>query len=719
MDPAQAWQHVLEQLQIQLPKASFDTWVRDAVPVSCEGGRFTIGVRNAYARDWLEVRLTATIVNLLSGILDRPVEVCWTVVPEVEEEIPTPDADAPPVEETGAPDKDLLVEAHYDLAYDEIVIPDHVTLVPRYFLRHLRLIGPDLAWLYLGFRQAAFNAGARSGTKRERFSGKTIAALSGIAVSTFWNRIGKDETWKRLRGLVTTTEAAPAWDLNSATPKRLPRRYVVAMSLPLTAVDARSLRTWLTANLERMGGPEGVIEAAAETPLDELLPPDTQAQECDVPESVSEILRTLFGVSLPPERMAALATRLNKHIMPDKDRLGVTHFFVEHILPHLSAGPGWMLTLLRDRCYVNRDTGEVRNQVRITNGYAEIASWMGVTPETVWRWLQGKHSESRGRSKASKGGSKRGPGRLANMPGKLTNPVLRIYARETTGKVPSIWTSPRSFDILLSEVPDEILEAAFDEPASQALDYALSTDDELSSDDCAVCSIGMALFSTPSKQTARFVVSGDAITARFVASDDPITARYVDDSRAVCSIVTARFVDHLRAVCRVFKSLNYLTPITNDSPTPLPPSTERRPVRGSGNQAYWDFDFLMANNQVERSEAIRRRQKQTGASIGSLTQGFVSWLLYAYSPSGRRVDDPVALAAKRLLQNVHTGAGSDYDCLARLRPFELRALFDQDLAGVLYEVPDTIEKDVYTVKFGDLSRSYKRELYRRLFGGED
>ena len=87
---------------------------------------------------------------------------------------------------------------------------------------------------------------------------------------------------------------------------------------------------------------------------------------------------------LPAERLESLSTRLHKHIMPDTDRLGMTHFFVEHILPHLGPGPGWMLTLLRDRCWVNRETGEVRNQVTVSGGYAEIAGWMGLSrPMTV------------------------------------------------------------------------------------------------------------------------------------------------------------------------------------------------------------------------------------------------------------------------------------------------------------------------------------------------
>ncbi len=692
MDPELAWQSALGQLQMEMPKASFDTWVRDTSLVSYQEGLFTIGVQNAYARDWLESRLASTVTRLLMGMMDQDVNVQFVVssveVPSKESVEAGDNAREPGETKYNGPDE-VEIEASYDLAYDEIVAPEHVTLVPRYFLRHLRLIGPDLSWLYLGFRQAAYNTGARSGVKRERFSGKAIAALSGITERTFWNRVADAGTWKRLQGLVTTTEAAPEWDVNSATPRRLPRRYIVAMTLPLTAADARSLRTWLTATIDKLGSLEKTIEVAVEASLEELLPSDTRAQEDDAPETVTAIIRSLFGETISAEHLSALATRLHKHIMPDNDRMGVSHFFTEHILPHLGTGPGWMLTLLRDRCYVNKETGEMRNRVKISGGYAEVASWIGVTPGTIWRWLNGKHSASRGRSKPREGKGKQcGPGRQASEIGKLANPVLRVYLKEIEAgrSGQSLETAPRTFDVLLDEIPMEILEAAFNEQTSRDLDRALASE----GDNRAVCSIGNG------------------------------------DIRAVCSIGFARFAEADRAVCRVFKSLNHLNPISNDSPTPLSPSAEARipsaigqlSWRGRGNLAFWDFDLLMLNNQVAKAREIRERQKATGANIERLAQGFVSWLLYAYSPSGQRIDHPVALAAKRLLENVHAGAGGDFDCLALLRPFELKALFDQDFAGKLWEAKETIGKDIYTVNYRQLVEPRKRELYRRLFGGE-
>jgi chromosomal replication initiator protein len=96
MNAEQAWQSVLGQLQMEMPRASFDTWVRNTRPVSYQNGTLTIGVHNAYARDWLESRLASTVSRLLVGILNATVAVNFIVngnaiEPAVDETSPLPD----------------------------------------------------------------------------------------------------------------------------------------------------------------------------------------------------------------------------------------------------------------------------------------------------------------------------------------------------------------------------------------------------------------------------------------------------------------------------------------------------------------------------------------------------------------------------------------------------------------------------------------------------
>ncbi len=79
MDAQSAWQAAVGQLQIEMSKASFETWVRSAELVKYDQGIFTVGVQNAFARDWLEKRLTSTVVRLLDGLMEGPQKVEFIV----------------------------------------------------------------------------------------------------------------------------------------------------------------------------------------------------------------------------------------------------------------------------------------------------------------------------------------------------------------------------------------------------------------------------------------------------------------------------------------------------------------------------------------------------------------------------------------------------------------------------------------------------------------
>jgi chromosomal replication initiator protein len=88
MKAEQAWQAALGQLQMEMTKASFDTWVKDAQFLSYEDGVFIIGVANAYARDWLEGRLSSKVTRSLTGIMNRTIEVRFVVWQELKQDQP-------------------------------------------------------------------------------------------------------------------------------------------------------------------------------------------------------------------------------------------------------------------------------------------------------------------------------------------------------------------------------------------------------------------------------------------------------------------------------------------------------------------------------------------------------------------------------------------------------------------------------------------------------
>jgi chromosomal replication initiator protein len=86
MNAERLWQATLGQLQMEMPRASYDTWVRDAELLTYEDGEFVIGVQNAYARDWLDDRLRSTVKRILTGFLGRSTEVRFVVWQENRDE---------------------------------------------------------------------------------------------------------------------------------------------------------------------------------------------------------------------------------------------------------------------------------------------------------------------------------------------------------------------------------------------------------------------------------------------------------------------------------------------------------------------------------------------------------------------------------------------------------------------------------------------------------
>jgi len=89
MKPEKVWQAALGELQLQMTKATFDTWVKQTHVVAYEDGTFIIGVQNGYAKDWLDNRLMGTVKRTLAGILNRSVEVRFTVhTPTIQAEEP-------------------------------------------------------------------------------------------------------------------------------------------------------------------------------------------------------------------------------------------------------------------------------------------------------------------------------------------------------------------------------------------------------------------------------------------------------------------------------------------------------------------------------------------------------------------------------------------------------------------------------------------------------
>lgn len=75
MNARQIWQVALGELQLQVSKANFDTWVKNTSVVSFDGSTFVLGAPNTFAKEWLETRFLTQIGQALAGVVGSSVEV--------------------------------------------------------------------------------------------------------------------------------------------------------------------------------------------------------------------------------------------------------------------------------------------------------------------------------------------------------------------------------------------------------------------------------------------------------------------------------------------------------------------------------------------------------------------------------------------------------------------------------------------------------------------
>ena len=71
LSPETAWKAALGELEMQMTRATFTTWLQGTRALSWVDDEFVVGVRNDFAKDWLENRLLDLIVRTLSGVANR------------------------------------------------------------------------------------------------------------------------------------------------------------------------------------------------------------------------------------------------------------------------------------------------------------------------------------------------------------------------------------------------------------------------------------------------------------------------------------------------------------------------------------------------------------------------------------------------------------------------------------------------------------------------
>jgi hypothetical protein len=428
------WSQVLHQLQLDMPKASYETWAKDTQALSLEKNVLTICARNAYAKDWLESRMTAIVQNILKGMLDHPVSVRFI---SRENPMGVEEADEEPADE----ESELDIEPVQWLDYDRIVQP-HKQVVVKGYLRRLGMeIGPKAIWLYVGFHQAAWRAQEKNPSGIKTLHSQDVMRFSGLSNGAFWRLLKHTVIQQHLQGLVQRAEAQAARRFRrgrDGRPHRAPIRYQVFMTPRLTRADAAAVHARMKALLEKHNSITNVLQEMldASDVMELLAPLDVKLSHPPL-NTVMDMAQMETGSTFSPEN-ERLAQQLHRRIISMLGDIHIPHYFItETIRRHnLTPAQAWLITVSRDMAFINSRTGERRDLVTFKRGYLEMAELIGSGRyKTVQTWLNPHWNEQRGGNLSRF---------LMEMPMPDSNPDIDLRVE----------SMPRAFRVLLEEPLD-------------------------------------------------------------------------------------------------------------------------------------------------------------------------------------------------------------------------------------------------------------------------
>ena len=431
-DTQQAWSSVLAQLQMDMPRASFETWVLGTEALALDNDVLTVSTRNEYARDWLESRLTSTVQRLLVGILNRSVSVQFIVGDTPQEETEVEEADEP----------ELDIEPVQWLDYDRIVQP-HKQVVVKGYLRRLGMeIGPKAVWLYIGFHQAAWRVHADGRETGMALHSWDVMRFSGLSFGAFWRSLRHKGIQADLQGLVERMEAPHERSYRrgrDGRPHRRPVKYQVCMTPRLTRADAAAIHARLKELLEQGTSlPDALKQLLSIEEVMHLLAPVESTKANSHCNTVMDMVRLETSDDTTSE-IQHLAQELHRRIINCLGDIHIPHYFItETIKRHnLTPAQAWLVTVARDMAYIHARTGERRDRVTFKRGYQEMAELIGSSRyKTVQAWLNRDWtSEQRG-------------GDMSRFLKEVEPHESRTYADLRVD------TMPRSFQVLLDEPLD-------------------------------------------------------------------------------------------------------------------------------------------------------------------------------------------------------------------------------------------------------------------------
>jgi len=659
--PEKAWQAALANLQMDMSRAAFETWVKPACLEDFDDGTFVISCMNSYGRDWLSDRLTSTLERFLCGVMNREIKVRFIVK---DQEYDLDNSSDENDEYSSETDSDPIeLDILYRSIRDSLLEPGRVVRLPVYFLRWLPYVQSQVIFVVMALWQEYYLASggkAHKGNNKVSVRAEQVCQWAGISRAQFFRLL---QPGSALYWFARKTETDYEVDKRTGRAKKSSNKYVL-LDTPLTLGDAEDLKAFLLDHRFRES-PVSALQAAVTADPKQILnypvhlPPDNFGTMQPRYLTVQEIVRDLVGRRLTPE-LTTLADQLADRILAQGEFILVSWYFLKNWLPALGADAAMLILVLRNLCYFNDETGELRDEVWIEGGYEAIAQRLGIkNPRTVATWLPAKID--RGKRKDE-----------------LTDRTDQEFARR------------QRLQDLLGRFVDRT-DHRVNSSGSYAWKFKVQRVDPLIPQHEIIWRVASSLLADCEDQgilddlyswldiepngCIETVKNGSKVVLRLSNStngcSETLTA-ILNDCFETLDLEGKDCFETLLKTLKRFKDSQKEkdTSSTQDSSNLSADDPDLQAVAAvTDSKGNWDLEKLLARADKKNRQILLNQEKDA--------QAFVSWVIHGASQAS--IQNPYSLAIAKLKENPRTSAGGACERLAAYRPRQLAGLIEQEL----------------------------------------
>lgn len=282
-----------------------------------------------------------------------------------------------------------LISGVYTQPYNEIVRPERVWKITKYFLRRWTpYLSASEVWLVIGARQLSYFNERRPWF---RAYDRTLAEAAGLHVKVFRRTIKKAicDGEGNISAFLQKTKD-PHYRRVDGVTRQSQTQYNIRLDDPLTPGDANALAYWLRRHCPPQISPKSVralLQEAAGRPQSDLRASSVAPVPAEAPDllAVKDVVAHVYPMVGNDKAWREAADALHTHLVAPELAHFETQYFRRRWVPLLGPGPALLLSYLRSLCYLNEDSGEVRDEVALESGRLEDV--FQISSRTLRRWF--------------------------------------------------------------------------------------------------------------------------------------------------------------------------------------------------------------------------------------------------------------------------------------------------------------------------------------------